>query len=68
MTEFSLNLLKHTFYSARRLIGSRIIESAAYCNQKFLALLYRNVTSFGYFITFVLALSDSIFLVGTVLF
>ncbi len=26
-------------YSARRLIGSRIIESAAYCNQKLLAYL-----------------------------
>ena len=31
-------------YSARRLIGSRIIESAAYCNQKLLAHLYLNST------------------------
>ncbi len=31
-------------YSARRLIGSRIIESAAYCNQKLLAHLYINNT------------------------
>jgi hypothetical protein len=30
--------------SARRLIGSRIIESAAYCNQKLLAHLYLNST------------------------
>jgi hypothetical protein len=27
-------------YSARRLMGSRIIESAAYCSQVFLAQLY----------------------------
>jgi hypothetical protein len=32
------------YYSASRLIGSRIIESAAYCNQKLLALLYLNST------------------------
>jgi hypothetical protein len=38
-----------------RLIGSRIIESAAYCNQKLLAHLYLNskqntsvIVSFGY--------------------
>ncbi len=31
-------------YSARRLIGSRIIESAAYCNQVLLAPLYLNST------------------------
>jgi hypothetical protein len=31
-------------YNARRLIGSRIIESAAYCNQKLLAHLYLNST------------------------
>ncbi len=31
-------------YSARRLIGTRIIESAAYCNQKLLAHLYLNST------------------------
>jgi hypothetical protein len=31
-------------YSARRLIGSRIIESAVYCNQKLLAHLYLNST------------------------
>ncbi len=30
-------LLKNVKYSDRRLIGSRIIESAAYCNQKLLA-------------------------------
>ncbi len=35
---------KFTVYSARRLIGSRIIESAAYCNQKLLAHLYLNST------------------------
>ncbi len=29
-------------YTARRLIGSRMIESAAYCNQKLLAHLYLN--------------------------
>ncbi len=29
-------------YSARRLIGSRIIESAAYCNHKLLSHLYVN--------------------------
>jgi hypothetical protein len=29
-----------SLYSARRLIGSRIKESAAYCNQKLLAYLY----------------------------
>jgi hypothetical protein len=29
-----------SIYSARRLIGSRIIESAAYCNQKLPAHLY----------------------------
>jgi hypothetical protein len=29
-----------TKYSARRLMGSRIIESAAYCNQIFLSRLY----------------------------
>jgi hypothetical protein len=34
----------HFKYSARRLIGSRFIESAAYCNQKLLALLYNNST------------------------
>ncbi len=31
-------------YSARHLIGSRIIESAAYCNQILLVLLYFNST------------------------
>jgi hypothetical protein len=31
-------------YSTRRLMGSRIIESAGYCNQKLLALLYFNIT------------------------
>ncbi len=31
-------------YSARRLIGSRIIESAAYCNHKLMAHLYFNST------------------------
>ena len=31
-------------YSARRLIGSRIIESAAYCNQMLLVPLYLNST------------------------
>ncbi len=29
-------------YSARRLMGSRIIESAAYCNQISLVQVYRN--------------------------
>ncbi len=33
-----------SYYSARRLIGSRIIESATYCNQKLLAHLYLNCT------------------------
>ncbi len=49
-------------YSARRLIGSRIIESAAYCNQKLLALLYLNRTqnTSVIVITFMLAESDSI--------
>ncbi len=32
------------YYSARRLIGSRIVESAAYCNHKLLALLHLNST------------------------
>ncbi len=31
-------------YSARRLIGSRIIESAAYCNHILMAPLYLNST------------------------
>ncbi len=31
-------------YSARHLIGSRIIESVAYCNQNFLVHLYLNST------------------------
>jgi hypothetical protein len=31
-----------TMYSARRLIGSRIIESVPYCNHKWLSLLYLN--------------------------
>jgi len=31
-------------YSARRLIGSRLIESAAYCNQILLVPLYPNST------------------------
>ncbi len=42
-------------YSARRLIGSRIIESAVYCNKKLQAHLYLNtklvgslIESFGY--------------------
>jgi hypothetical protein len=30
----------YSFYSARRLMGSRIIESAAYCNQILLAQSY----------------------------
>jgi hypothetical protein len=33
-------------YSARRLIGSRIIESAAYCNQILLAPMYINNTQY----------------------
>ncbi len=39
-------LLHYLFfkYSASRLIGSRIIESAAYCNQKLLSHLYLNIT------------------------
>jgi hypothetical protein len=45
---FCFNFYKTTTsssnYSGRRLIGSRIIESAAYCNQKFLAHLYHNST------------------------
>jgi hypothetical protein len=32
----------HFKYRARRLMGSRIIESAAYCNRIFLAQLYVN--------------------------
>ncbi len=39
---FVLNF--NILYSARRLIGSRIIESAAYCNQKLLAHLYLGST------------------------
>ncbi len=35
---------KHCKYSVRRLIGSRIIESAAYCNQIMLFPLYLNST------------------------
>ncbi len=31
-------LLKNVKYSARRLIRSRIIESAAYCNQPFIVI------------------------------
>ena len=37
----TINLI---LYSARRLIGSRIIESAAYCNRILLVPLYRNST------------------------
>jgi hypothetical protein len=44
-----------SIYSARRLIGSGIIESAAYCNQKLLAICTltvhktrRLIESFGY--------------------
>ncbi len=51
-------------YSARRLIGSRIIESAAYCNKKLLAHLYLDSTQklnhSVIIITFMLAQSDSI--------
>jgi hypothetical protein len=56
-------------YSARRLIGSRTIESAAYCNKKLLAhLIYiltvnktrRLIESSVIVITFKLAQSDSI--------
>ncbi len=36
--------MKIRWYSAHRLIGSRIIESVAYCNQKLLAHLYLNST------------------------
>jgi hypothetical protein len=46
---------KKLLHSAHRLIGSRIIESAAYCKQKLLAHLYltvhktrRLIESFGY--------------------
>jgi hypothetical protein len=38
--ELAASSVKHLYYSARRLIGSRIIESAAYCDQKLLAHLY----------------------------
>ncbi len=31
-----------SYYSARRLMGSRMIESAAYCNQISLAQVYIN--------------------------
>ncbi len=46
-------------YSARLLIGSRIIESAAYCNQILLAHLYHNRTqssSVNWIIRFLLSL------------
>jgi hypothetical protein len=52
--EDKMKLTRHNFpgqvslslmhYNARRLIGSRIIESAAYCNQKLLEHLYLNRT------------------------
>ncbi len=38
------NILIIDCYSARRLTGSRIIESAAYCNQTMQAHLYLNST------------------------
>jgi hypothetical protein len=38
----SMKISKTQKYSARRLIGSRIIESTAYCDQKSLAHLYLN--------------------------
>jgi hypothetical protein len=41
---YSLFLHFIVLYSARRLIGSRIIVSAAYCNPKLLAHLYFNST------------------------
>ncbi len=44
LEEGSIKLVAHYRYSARRLIGSRIIESAAYCNQKLVAHLYNNST------------------------
>ncbi len=49
-------------YRARRLIGSPIIESAAYCNQKLLAHLYLNSTqnTSVNWINRLLAQSDSI--------
>jgi hypothetical protein len=37
-----MNFYLHFIYSARRLMGSRIIESHAYCNQMLLAPLYIN--------------------------
>ncbi len=40
----TLKIFLESKYSARRLIGSRIIESAAYCNQKLLAHLFLNST------------------------
>jgi hypothetical protein len=41
---FSVTNLYKCYYSVRRLIGSRIIESSAYCNQIFLVPLYLNST------------------------
>jgi hypothetical protein len=41
---FEIEIVVGFYYSARRLMGSRIIESAAYCNQKVLAHLYINST------------------------
>ncbi len=43
-TFYTLIFQLNCYYSARRLIGSRIIESSAYCNQKLLAHLYLNST------------------------
>ena len=37
-------MFDYLVYSARRLSGSRIIESAAYCNQILLVTLYQNST------------------------
>ncbi len=41
---FEIEIVVGFYYSARRLMGSWIIESAAYCNQKVLAHLYINST------------------------
>ncbi len=56
----ALELLKGSerfdLYSARRLIGSRIIETAAYCNQKLLALYSTQNSSVNWIIRLLLSL------------
>ena len=49
-TDNEVCLYGKVIYSARRLIGSRILESAAYCNQIWLIPFYLNSTQKRYLI------------------